>query len=203
MLRNRPDVLAEQLRHLRLGQPNCLPVQPYVHLNLRHPRLVRGVLCHSGLACGAASRAAAALAVMKQGPDNDVARRAEPIKRDSQEHVPLLVIQGDRDDVVAPINAKALVDQYLHLNGHAAGDAGYVPDAPFPAADITTHVETVDRYPMQIDDWMIDGHVVVRNVLVEGLGHAWSGGNALHDFADPKGPDAIQLFAAFAREAVN
>ena len=173
-------------------------------MGVRYPRLVRGVLCHSGLACGAASRATAALAVMKQGPDNDVARLAEPlIQRDTQEHVPLLVIQGDRDDVVAPINAKALVVQYLHLNGHAAGNAGYVPDAPLPPADSTKRVEAIDRYPMQIDDWTIDGRVVVRNVLVEGLGHAWSGGNALHDFADPKGPDAIELFAAFAREAAN
>src|SRR6478609_1827503 len=36
-------------------------------LGLRYPRLVRGVLAHSGLACGAASTPATALTVMRHG----------------------------------------------------------------------------------------------------------------------------------------
>src|SRR6187551_392313 len=46
-------------------------------LGLRHSRLVRGVMTHSGLACAAASSPATALAVMAHGPDNDVARVAD------------------------------------------------------------------------------------------------------------------------------
>jgi hypothetical protein len=38
-------------------------------------------------------------------------------------------------------------------------------------------------------------------VTVEGLGHAWSGGDDRHAFADPRGPDALALFARFAAEA--
>lgn len=46
-------------------------------LALRYPRLVRGILVHSGLACGAAKSAATALSVMRDGPDNDVLRIAD------------------------------------------------------------------------------------------------------------------------------
>src|SRR5882672_6433899 len=101
-------------------------------LGLRYPRLVRGVLAHSGLACGAASTPAAAIAVMQHGPDNDVAviaDNARLAKRDASQPVALLVIQGDRDDVVAPANGIALVDQYLRFNAHPAGAAGYAPAA--------------------------------------------------------------------------
>src|SRR5690242_15675834 len=84
-------------------------------LGLRHPRLVRGILVHSGLACGAASSPASALSVMRRGPDNDVKRVADiargPGRTDAVPQVALLVVHGDGDDVVAPANAIALVDQ--------------------------------------------------------------------------------------------
>src|SRR6476646_4805135 len=65
-------------------------------LGVRYPRLVRGVVSHSGLACGAASNVTAALSVMRRGPDNDVARVADESRasaRDAALRVPLLVIQ--------------------------------------------------------------------------------------------------------------
>jgi poly(3-hydroxybutyrate) depolymerase len=173
-------------------------------LGVRYPRLVRGVFSHSGLACGAASLVTAALSVMQRGPDNDVARIADEARmsaRDPQRHVPLLVVQGDRDDVVAPANGVGLVDQYLRLNGHPAGETGYRPNAPLPPSDASAHELAGERYAMRIDDWLIDGRVVVRHVVVEGLGHAWSGGKAGYAFADPQGPDALDLFARFATGA--
>jgi poly(3-hydroxybutyrate) depolymerase len=41
--------------------------------------------------------------------------------------------------------------------------------------------------------------VVASLALVQGLGHAWSGGAAGHKFSDPKGPDASRLIWAFAQ----
>jgi len=171
-------------------------------LGLRYPRLVRGVLAHSGLACGAASTPATALTVMQHGPDNDVARIADDAReaeRGSAQRVVLLVIQGDRDDVVAPINGIALVDQFLRFNAHPAGREGYRPAAALPPADATAReAGTGERHGVRVDDWMDDGRVVVRHVAVEGLGHALSGGNADYAFADPLGPDALELLARFA-----
>ena len=172
-------------------------------MGLRHPRLVRGVMTHSGLACGAASSAATAIAVMAHGPDNDVARIADGARAAQREEsvVPLLVIQGDRDDVVAPVNGVGLVAQYLRFNGHPAGAAGYAPAAALPASDASAREAAPGRHPIRVDDWTREGRVVVRHVTVEGLGHAWSGGDDRHPFADPQGPDALALFVRFAAEA--
>jgi poly(hydroxyalkanoate) depolymerase family esterase len=172
-------------------------------MGLRHPRLVRGVVTHSGLACGAASNVATAIAVMAHGPDNDVARVADGARaahRDASV-VPLLVIQGDRDDVVAPVNGVALAIQYLRFNGHPAGTTGYKPAATLPASDASSHESAPGRHPIRVDEWTRAGRVVVRHVTVQGLGHAWSGGDDGQPFADPQGPDALALFARFAAEA--
>ena len=173
-------------------------------LGLRYARLVRGVMTHSGLACAAASTPAAALIVMAHGPDNDVARAADAARAaDSGRDliVPLLVVHGDADDIVAPINGVALVDQYLRFNAHRAGVRGYRPAASLPPSDASMHEATGDRHGVRTDDWLRDGRVVVRHVQVEGLGHAWSGGDERFAFADPRGPDALELFARFAGEA--
>jgi poly(3-hydroxybutyrate) depolymerase len=172
-------------------------------LGLRFPRLVRGVVAHSGLACGAASTPAAALAVMQHGPDNDVALvadKARLVKRDISQPVPLLVIQGERDDVVGAANGIALVEQYLRFNAHPAGISGYAPAAPLPASDSYARESTRGRRAMRTNDWRQDGRVVVRHVVVEGLAHAWSGGDGRYAYADPNGPDALELFVRFAAE---
>ena len=174
-------------------------------LGLRHPRLVRGVLAHSGLACGAASTPATALTVMRHGPDNDVARIADDARAaggGTAEPVALLVIHGDGDDVVAPINGVGLVDQFLRFNAHAAGRGGYRPAAALPPSDAMAHeAASVEGHGARIDDWIAGGRVIVRHVTVEGLGHAWSGGDADHAFADPLGPDALELLARFAADS--
>lgn len=172
-------------------------------LGLRHPRLVRGIMTHSGLACAAASSPAAALAVMAHGPDNDVARVADQARAADTARdliVPLLVVHGDGDDVVAPVNGVALVDQFLRFNAHPAGRSGYEPAASLPPSDASTHEAAGERLGVRSDDWLLEGRVVVRHVRVEGLGHAWSGGDARFAFADPRGPDALDLFARFAKE---
>ncbi|HTL75682.1 MAG TPA: PHB depolymerase family esterase [Casimicrobiaceae bacterium] len=170
-------------------------------LGLRHPRVVRGVFVHSGIACGAAASAGTALSVMQQGPDNDVVRvAAEALAlAGSREppNVPLLVVQGDRDPVVSPVNAAALVRQYLRFNG----DTTVTSNSPLRASDASSHEEAGVRYALRTDDWWIDGRVRVRQASVEGLAHAWSGGDGAFGFADPRGPDALRLFERFVADA--
>ena len=170
-------------------------------LGLRHPRLVRGILVHSGLACGAASSPASALSVMRRGPDNDVARIGDiaraALDRGTLPHVALLVVHGDRDDVVAPANATALVDQFLHFNGYAAtGSRGSLPPSY-----ASSHEAGGTYYPVHTDDWTHNGRIDVRYVRIEGLGHAWSGGDRGYAYADPHGPDALELFTRFIADA--
>jgi poly(3-hydroxybutyrate) depolymerase len=46
-------------------------------------------------------------------------------------------------------------------------------------------------------DYRQGGRVVLRRMLVEGLGHAWSGGDPQFEFNDAHGPDASRLILDF------
>jgi poly(3-hydroxybutyrate) depolymerase len=166
-------------------------------LGLRHPRLVRGVLVHSGLACGAAATPASALRVMRDGPDADVVRVADEALVEQGRRmldVVLVAVHGDRDDVVSLRNVDALVRQYLRFDGIARDPPPYAADRTLPPADATSH-ETTTALPFRIDEWRREQRTLVRRVVVEGLGHAWSGGDPAYPFADARGPDALELLA--------
>jgi poly(hydroxyalkanoate) depolymerase family esterase len=165
-------------------------------IGVRFPHLVSAVAVHSGIACGAARSAMSAIGVLQRGPEQDV----EAIAADAREaaapsdiRVPLLAIQGDRDEVVPPVHATALVRQYLVLNGD---DPARPPDAEARIAHPDGRVEIVR-------DWRRDGSLVVRHVEVEGLGHAWSGGDASLQFNDAGPPDATALLGAFFADALS
>jgi len=115
--------------------------------------------------------------------------------------VPLLAIQGADDDVVAPVNAAQLVRQYLALNGHPAAESG--PGDKLPSPDHVSAEALPDARTVTTSEWRIDGRVVARHVLVDGLGHAWSGGDDRHPYNDPRAPDATALLGAFVRRAMQ
>jgi len=172
-------------------------------LGVRRPELIAGVFVHSGIACGAASSPMAALNVSKGGADTDITRIARDARTDAKPDtlpVPLLVIHGGADSVVSPINAAQVVRQYLALNGHAAAEAG--ADIELPPPDRSS-IATPDGRTVTTCEWMISGRVVVRYVLIEALGHAWSGGDDKYPYNDPHPPDATALLGAFVRSAMQ
>jgi poly(hydroxyalkanoate) depolymerase family esterase len=153
-------------------------------LGIRHPGLICAVAVHSGLACGAARSGLSARSVMKNGPEVDVVAIASGAAPAS---MPLLVIHGGKDDVVAPFNAAALVHQFLARNG----------DDPARPPDAERRVDHGNGRAEVVREWRRDGRLVVRYVEVEGLGHAWCGGEAGLAFNDPGPPDATALMGAF------
>ena len=62
-----------------------------------------------------------------------------------------MVVQGSRDDVVAPVNAAQLVRQYLALNAHPAAAAGASDDLPPP--DRAEAATTPDGRTMTTSEW--------------------------------------------------
>jgi poly(3-hydroxybutyrate) depolymerase len=171
---------------------------------LRRPDLIAGAFIHSGVACGAASSALDAFAVLKHGSDADpgeIARGVRARARPSMLPVPLLALQGAEDDVVAPVNAAQLVRQFLALNGHPAAGAGAVRELPPP--DGSNAAGTPDGRVVTTSEWRLADRLVVRHVLVDGLGHAWSGGDANYPYNDARAPDATGLLRAFVRDALQ
>jgi poly(3-hydroxybutyrate) depolymerase len=84
--------------------------------------------------------------------------------------VPTIVFHGTADATVHPVNAARLgghADPAATVHGEAGGRSYRRSVAP--AAEAAPRVEC----------W-----------LIEGAGHAWSGGNAAGSYADAAGPDA-------------
>ena len=63
--------------------------------------------------------------------------------------------------------------------------------------------QCAERHGARIDDWVAGGRVIVRHVTVEGLGHAWSGGDASLAFHDAGPPDATALLATFFADVLS
>ena len=170
-------------------------------LGLRESGLVRAVVVHSGLPCGAALSAFTAIGVMQRGPETDVEAIAAAARASPSSSVPLLAIHGEADSVVASANATALVRQFLRFDGHPALPAPMLPASALPAAD-AENSSAVDGRVTTTRDWRKDGRLVVRYVAVAGLGHAWSGGDDTLPFNDARGPDATAAIADFVRDAL-
>ena len=159
-------------------------------LGVRHPDLVRAVVAHSGIACGAAASPYTALSVMKRGPETDVAALASRARGTRDVRVPLLVVHGAVDDVVAPRNAEGLARQFLALNGVDVPHGG---DTALPAPFIDTRDATRLPHVTRTREWHRDGIPIVKLVEVQSLGHAWSGGDASVPANEPLAPDATAM----------
>ncbi|MEP7061353.1 MAG: PHB depolymerase family esterase [Betaproteobacteria bacterium] len=161
-------------------------------LGVRFPALFRGVAVHSGIACGAAMTPLSAASVMARGPETNVAAIGRAA-HDPAHRVPLLVLQGMADDVMAPRNATALARQYLALAGVAV-DAGTLPGPSGDRSDQTSGRRVRTR------DWRDNAGLVARLVEIDGLGHAWSGGDASLPYNDGAAPDALATIRDWIRD---
>jgi poly(hydroxyalkanoate) depolymerase family esterase len=152
---------------------------------------------HSGLMYLAAESVSEATKAMKQGSrasPEDTARQA--LAHKDFAFVPAMVIHGSRDATVNPVNAEQMVEQFMAMS--RLSDSGDVALTEF-----TNSEHGGDRYPYEVREYRRGDTLVVKKVMVDGLDHAWSGGNDEHPFNDPKGPDASRMiwefFAGFQR----
>ncbi len=154
-------------------------------LAVKYPQRFRAVAMHSGVPPGSAHSAVTALAAM--------GGRRQPEQPGADERPPLLVIHGLRDRVVAAANGRAAAYQWAAATGALEAEP--------------RRVQRGARHPMTITDFRRSRRVLARLVEVEGLGHAWSGGDGRERFSDPQGPDASrmiwQFFAAQLRKGAG
>jgi poly(hydroxyalkanoate) depolymerase family esterase len=162
-------------------------------LAVRHSRLFAACAIHSGVMYGAAGSPMQALAAMRSGASAAAIEKARQVVCEASESeiiVPTLVIHGDRDTTVNPVNADQIIEQLKVRADFIDPTAG----ALLPTGE--RHIDSGGRTYRQ-QDYMRQGRKVLRKVLVEGLGHAWSGGDARHEFNDANGPDASRLILDF------
>ncbi|MFC0679370.1 alpha/beta hydrolase family esterase [Lysobacter korlensis] len=143
-----------------------------------YPTLFRAICVHSGTPYLSAHSAPSALATLTgHGYHKSEARQTV-----SGLPVPMILFQGDRDRVVDPVNADALVRQAAGGDLVATTETGRVPDGHA----YTREVFTDGTGQARIERW-----------TVHGSGHAWSGGSAEGAYTDPEGPDASAAMLEF------
>ena len=150
----------------------------------------------AGLMHGATDSLLEAATVLRRGSRSEpraVARIAAQRSSPYIGFVPALVIHGDRDDTVNPSNAEQIVQQF-----QAFAEFTNTPSCPLVAAE--EHRVIGEGRPYLQRDYLGDKRVLLRKILVEGLGHVWSGGDTRHPFNDASGPNASQLIWDFVSE---
>lgn len=173
-------------------------------LGLRYPALFAGVAVHSAVAAGGASSPLAALRVLAHGADTafeEIAATARAAAPRRALPVRLLAMHGSADGIVSERNARQLVRQYLVFNGLA--DAQTLPPDDLPPPDRQARQDAAPGRTATTSEYRADSRTLVRMVRVEGLGHAWSGGDAAFPYNDPQPPDATALLGAFVAEAID
>ena len=158
-----------------------------------YPDLYAAVGVHSGLAPGAAQDLSSALSAM-QGRGASNAHRDAPTAN-SEVSVPVIVFHGDRDTTVHPRNADQLLAHYRTVDSIPGGcnEAG----KPVPPVAVRKGQIPDGHAYTRATQRDVDGHPIMEQWIVHGLGHAWSGGSRAGSYTDVKGPDASAEMVRF------
>jgi poly(hydroxyalkanoate) depolymerase family esterase len=147
----------------------------------------------SGLMFGAAESPAGAVEAMRSGtrlsPETTAAEAARKRSR-RLGFVPALVMHGEGDTVVHPRNAEQIVAQFRRF-----AELVTLPPQP-PSEPVERYVTGTGRSYLQ-RDYVRSDKLLLRSILIHGLGHAWSGGDESEVFNDPTPPDASRLIWDF------
>jgi poly(3-hydroxybutyrate) depolymerase len=130
---------------------------------------------------------ASAFRAMRQGKPGSARRTGgAPGGRPSHRTVPTIVFHGDRDTTVHPSNGEAVIaDAIAATTTRVEMQQGRVPGG---------HSY---RRILRAD---AGGETVHEQWVIEGAGHAWSGGSPAGSYTDPRGPDATREMMRFFLE---
>src|ERR1700730_1525082 len=157
-----------------------------VIMGMSYPDLYAAIGAHSGLACGAASDAPSAFAVMRQG-EVAAARRSGSAPGDGEYRriVPTIVFHGDQDKTVHLRNGDQIIAQ---------ARANMTVDLQTRMQHGRVRAAHAYRRTLHTD---ASGRTVLEQWVIHGAGHGWSGGSPAGSYTDPHGPDAAQEMLRF------
>lgn len=161
-----------------------------------YPDIYIALGVHSAGAFPVASTMAEALAVMRGDALDDAtatvsADAAWRAMGPRARSMPVVIVHGSDDAVVNVLNAEQAAQSWWRVHGLATGTAADAHVVRRTGSEggrdyvVETYATSPDVAPV-IERWLIDG-----------LGHAWSGGVAGGSYADPAGPDAARIILDF------
>ncbi|MGW8392680.1 extracellular catalytic domain type 1 short-chain-length polyhydroxyalkanoate depolymerase [Pseudoduganella sp. HUAS MS19] len=170
-------------------------------LALNRPDLFAAVGLHSAPIFGAARSALDGLRVMRHGSARTLqvaidqmvdlhAARAPLAATVRFPSIPAILIHGDADKAVHPVNQEQLTQQWLSING-------IFPDAANQCVTRKPAGRGGRKNAHEIHDYLVGGKPVVRVVRINELGHEWSGGDPSERFNAQAGPDASHMIVNF------
>lgn len=163
-----------------------------------HADLFAAAAVHSGVAYKAATSPWTALAALENGgstPPDEAGRDAWECSGSGSRAMPVVVLQGESDARVKPVNAGRIVGAFAQMNDLADDrkDNDSVKSQP-----TSTRTETVPGgRGYAVREYAYGGRTLIREYRVEGMGHAWSGGDESQPYNDRSGPDASALIWEF------
>jgi poly(hydroxyalkanoate) depolymerase family esterase len=146
-----------------------------------YPELYAAIGVHSGLPYGSASDVVSAFAAMRDEPGG-----GHPMPRLAAggKAVRTIVFHGSADQTVHPANADRII-----AAARARTEAGEVKRVEGRSASRRIYTRTIVL--------TAEGAAAAELWLIEGAGHAWSGGQAAGSYTDPAGPDASAEMVRF------
>jgi poly(hydroxyalkanoate) depolymerase family esterase len=161
-----------------------------VILGRTYPDLFAAVGCHSGLAHGCATDRYGAMLAMRDGAAPQ-ASASGPADEAPLSSVPIIVFHGDLDFTVHPKNSVAVVQQSI---------ACYTAQMAHEPPALSISKETGETAGRGFTRHVHKGHggrIVAEHWTVNGVGHAWCGGNRRGSYTETSGPDASREMLRF------
>jgi poly(hydroxyalkanoate) depolymerase family esterase len=168
-----------------------------VILGATYPDIFAAIGVHSGFEYQALQSHYGSLGISKRGGPDPIQQGllAYEAMGSYARIVPTIVFHGTKDSVINIINGDQVVQQWMQTNILASHNT-YVADFNTPTTTTTYKVPT--GYAYTVYAWQNSrGKTIQEYWKVNGLGHAWSGGNFSGSYTDPRGPSASEALYAF------
>jgi len=157
---------------------------------------------HSGLEYDAAETASGGSYAMEYGGPDPQEQGTEAYEAMEYygitDTVPTIVFHGTDDTTVYPVNGHQAAEQATQTIDLAADH--YDDDGTDYTADVVTDGSSTDYTYTTYEYHDESGETVVEKWLIDGMGHAWSGGAAGGEFTAPGGPDASRIVWEFCSD---
>ena len=156
---------------------------------LNHPDMFAALGMHSGPLFGAGHSTVGALGVMKHGASLrvDSAIAEVLLRRPGFPPLPTILLQGEEDDVVRPVNQAQLTRQAMLLNRLPHGSP----------VELANKLGTKSCHPYRVHDVYSERRLMLRVAQIAELKHAWSGGDERLSYNAGAGPDASKMLLDF------